>query len=98
MFWFFTALGINSLALLLIIANAVYDALTLKNSSGHNDFVNLIGVVLAVVIVFAFSLKNAGKQSIANMVLWIPGAPLALFFFFTAIYFVIIFLTDSDWK
>jgi hypothetical protein len=98
MFWFTAALSINVVAILLIIGNAVYDSLTLQYSTGHNDVINLIGAVLAVVVVLAFSLKSSGKLAAANILLWIPATPLVIGFGFSVIYFAIIFVTKPDWK
>jgi uncharacterized membrane protein YjfL (UPF0719 family) len=98
MFWFIAGVCINSIAILGVIGNAVYDAFTLKHGTGHNASVNLIGLVLGVVVVIAFSLKNSGKISTANVLLWIPGAPLFLMFAFFLIYMVVIILTKPNWR
>jgi hypothetical protein len=97
MFWFIAGVVINAIAILGVIGNAVYDAFTLKYG-GHNGMVNLIGFVLGVVVLIAFSLKNAGKLSTANVVLWVPAAPLLLFFVFFLIYIIIVMVTKPDWK
>lgn len=98
MFWFTAALSVNVIAILLIIANAVYDSLTLKYSTGHNDVFNLIGAALAVIVVLAFSLKSAGKLTAAKVLLWVPAAPLVLCFGFSLLYFAIIIITKPNWR
>lgn len=97
MFWFIAGVVINVIAILGVIGNAVYDALTLKYG-GHNGMVNLIGVVLGIVVLIAFSLKNAGKLSTANVLLWVPGAPLLLFFVFFLIYMIIVMVSKPNWR
>lgn len=97
MFWFIAGVVINAIAILGVIGNALYDALTLKYG-GHNGMVNLIGIVLGVVILIAYSLKNAGNLSAANIVLWVPGAPLLLGFVFFLIYMFIVMVTKPNWK
>ncbi|NIJ55005.1 hypothetical protein [Dyadobacter arcticus] len=98
MFWFTAALSVNIIAILLIIANSLYDALTLQHGTSHNDIINLIGAVLVVVVVIAFSLKSAGKIGAANILLWIPAAPLVVCLAFTLVYIGVIIATKPDWK
>ncbi|WAC12746.1 hypothetical protein [Dyadobacter pollutisoli] len=98
MFWFIAGVCINGIAILGVIGNALYDAFTLKYATGHNTFVNLIGLVLGVIVLIAFSLKSSGKLSTANVLLWIPAAPLFLMFVFFAIYMIVIVVTKPNWR
>ncbi|MCE7064205.1 hypothetical protein [Dyadobacter sp. CY326] len=98
MFWFTAGVIINCIAIVLVIANAVYDAITLKYASGHNTWVNLIGIVLAIVVIVAYSVKNSGKISLANLILWVPGTPILIFSAFTLVYFIVILISKPDWR
>ena len=98
MFWFTAGVIVNCIAIVLVIVNAVYDAVTLKYASGHNGFVNLIGVVLAIVVAIAYSMKNSGKLSVANVILWIPGTPILIFSAFTMLYLIVILISKPDWR
>jgi hypothetical protein len=98
MSWFATGVSINCITIVLLIINAVYDALSVSYASRNNTWPNLIGVVLALVVIMAFSLKNSGKLSTANIVLWISAGPLSILLGFTALYLLIIFVTKPDWR
>ncbi|GGC12574.1 hypothetical protein [Dyadobacter sediminis] len=99
MFWFKAGVIINSIGIFLVIANAVYDTLTLNEKyNNHNGVLNFIGLVLIIVITTAFSLKLTGKLLTANIILWIPAAPLLLFLTFTTLYMMVIaFSKNKNW-
>jgi uncharacterized membrane protein len=98
MSWFIAGVTINCIAILLIIANAVYDAVTSQYDLGHNSWINLIGMILGMVVIFAFSAKNSGKLTAANILLWLPGMPLLLFSIFAVLSVLILWLSKGDWR
>jgi hypothetical protein len=75
--WFFyIGVAIDCIALLIAFYFMIGDML--KRSSGTNNPLMLfLTLALAALIVVAFLLKNAGKLTAANVLLWIPGLPLA---------------------
>jgi hypothetical protein len=75
--WFFyIGAGIDIFALLIAVYFMVGDAL--KGISGTNNPTMLsVALLMAALIGVAFWLKSAGKLVAANILLWIPGLPLA---------------------
>jgi hypothetical protein len=75
--WFFyIGAGIDIFALLIAVYFMVGDAL--KGISGTNNPTMLsVALLMAALIGAAFWLKSAGKLVAANILLWIPGLPLA---------------------
>lgn len=75
--WFFyIGLGVDAIALLIAVYFMLSDML--KGTRGTNN-PTMFGLTLAMaaLIVGAFLLKNAGKLGLANILLWVPGLPLA---------------------
>lgn len=100
MFWFKAGVIINGIGILLVIANAIYDAIYLndRHASGESGLANLFGLILIIIIVTAFSLKLTGKLGVANIILWIPAAPLLLFLSFSLLYMIVIAFSKKDWR
>lgn len=98
MFWFKAGIVVNCIVIAGVIINAVYDALTLKHGTSHNAWVNLIGFIIAVIVIVAFNLKNTGNLKAANTLLWIPGAPASLMLVFFLIMIVVSSFSDSGWR
>ena len=100
MFWFKLGVIINGIAILLIIANAIYDAIYLNNqfSNSNSGLPNLFGLILIIIIATAFMLKLTGKLVTANIILWIPAAPLLLFLSFSLLYMIVIAFSKKDWR
>jgi len=99
MFWFKAGVIVNGIGILLVIANAIYDSVYLNDRYVNNSGIpNLFGVVLIIIIATAFSLKLTGKLVIANIILWIPAAPLLLFLIFFILYMIVIAFSNKDWR
>ncbi|KAA6441837.1 hypothetical protein FEM33_00795 [Dyadobacter flavalbus] len=100
MFWFKAGVIINGIGILLVIANAIYDIVTLSDKyNSINGTLNFLGLALIIIIATAFSLKLTGKLVIANIILWIPAAPLLLFLIFSALYMIVTaFSNNKDWR
>ena len=100
MFWFKAGVIINGIGFLLVIANAIYDAIYLNDryANGNSGLPNLFGLILIIIIATAFSLKLTGKLVAANIILWIPAAPLLLFLSFSILYMIVIAFSNKDWR
>lgn len=96
MSWFIAGITLHALGIALIAANALYDAF--QSPSADNTSLNLLGMVLAVVLVIAFCLKNAGMTTAANVLLWVPGFPMFLLFLFYGFYLVVSWFSDTGWQ
>lgn len=77
--WFFyIGATIDIIAICVAIYFMLGDAL--KGRSGTNNPTMLgLTLLVAALVVGAFLLKNAGKIGTANILLWIPGFPLAAY-------------------
>lgn len=75
--WFFyIGLGVDAIALLIAVYFMLSDML--KGTRGTNN-PTMFGLTLAMaaLIAGALLLKNAGRLGLANILLWVPGLPLA---------------------
>lgn len=75
--WFFyIGLGVDAIALLIAVYFMFSDML--KGTRGTNN-PTMFGLTLAMaaLIAGALLLKNAGRLGLANILLWVPGLPLA---------------------
>ena len=88
------AIVLNSLAIVLIIANAIYDAVTLENSTTNNGSVNLIGIGYVLIIFTSRYLKNTGKPILAMLLAWGPALPVL----FICFYLIMLLFIKGDWK
>lgn len=94
MVFFMIAVTINCIAILLAIANAIYDAFNLEHSYGHNNMANLSGFVLAGIVLFSFYLRSREHIALSNILVWIPAVPLLL----TGLFLLLIIILKPDWK
>jgi hypothetical protein len=75
--WFFyLGAGIDLIALLIAAYFMLSDQIK-GSSDANNPLMLIVTLALAALIGAAFWLKGAGKIGAANVLLWIPGLPLA---------------------
>lgn len=74
--WFYLGAGIDGLAMLIAIYYVLKDSLS-RYSGTNNPSMYAVLLVMGALMAAAFYLKHLGKIGFANLLVWIPGLPLA---------------------
>lgn len=76
--FFWAGAVIDSIAVLVALYFIMIDAIKGRSDTDNLTLISLT-LLLASLVVGAFLLKNADRTGIANILLWVPGFPLAAY-------------------
>ena len=88
------AIILNCLAVLLVIANAIYNAVYLDPKTESTGLVNSIGIGYVLIIFACLHFRNTGKPILAMFLAWGPALPVL----FICFYCLMILLIGGEWK
>ncbi|QRR01227.1 hypothetical protein [Dyadobacter sandarakinus] len=94
--WFIAGVVVHVCGIILVAANALIDHF--NGSSSDNAAVNLLGLAMVVILGIAFALKSSGMLAAANILLWIPGFPMAILFLFFLFYLILSYCSGTGWQ
>ena len=86
--WFIIGVIVNAIGILLVIGDAVYETFTSGEISEGSAMYQVAAVIVFLIVAVAFALRANGLNTAANVLLWIPGVPISLFYLYVVLLLV----------